>query len=149
MCTSYCDLFLSHGHREFDLNVRYCFECTCEVCSKDELEKEKIDEFREKYRKVDEQILEEGTLDPKRGLQLVQKALQIMTKGLPFVPRFVAKNAFAGFQFALASGNNLDLANQFIQLAWKARLIEGGKDFEETKEMFRYMNHPESHPLYR
>ena len=48
----------------------------CEVCSKDEPEKEKIDEYRDKYRKLDEQIVEEGTLDPKRGLQLVQKALQ-------------------------------------------------------------------------
>ena len=105
--------------------------------------------YRDKYRKLDEQIVEEGTLDLKRGLDLVRKALNIMTKGLPLVPRFVAKNSFEGFQFALASGNNLDEAKKFIQMAWKARYIEGGKEYEETKEMLKYMNNPKSHPLYR
>ena len=149
LCTSYCDLFESCEHRDFELNLKYGFECACEICSKDEVEKEQIDVYRTKYRKLDDQIVEEGTLDPKRGLELVRKALQMMTKGLPLVPRFVGKNAFEGFQFALACGNNLDEAQKFIQMAWKARFIEGGESFEETKEMLKYMNNPKCHPLYR
>ena len=149
LCTSYCDLFDPHAHRRFELNLKYSFECECEVCSKDEEKKEEIDMFREKYRKLDEQIVEEGTLDLKRGLDLVRKALSVMTKGLPLVPRFVAKNSFEGFQFALASGNNLDEAQKFIQMAFKARYIEGGKDYAETREMYKYMKNPKSHPLYR
>ena len=148
MCTSYCDLFEPCEQREFELNLKYGFDCQCEVCSLGEKEKEEIDVCRQKYRKLDEQILEEGTLDPQRGLELVRKALQTMNKCLPMVPRFVAKNAFEGFQFALTVGNNLEEAQKFIQMAWRARYIEGGKEFEETKEMLKYLNNPKSHPLY-
>ena len=148
LCTSYCDLFQTWEQREFELKLKYGFECLCEVCSRDEKEVEEIDMYREKYRKLDDQIVEEGTLNPKRGLELVKKSLQIMTKGLPMVPKFVAKNAYQGFQFALALGNHLDEAQTFIQMAWKARYIGGGEEFEETKEMLQYLNNPKSHPLY-
>ena len=104
--------------------------------------------YREKYRKLDKQIVEEGTLDPKKGVALVKKSLQILTKGLPMVPKLVAKNAFQGFQFALACGNELEEAQRFIKMAWKARYIEGGEEFEETKAMLKYLENPESHPLY-
>ena len=150
LCTSYCDLFDCYNHREFELSMKYSFDCCCEVCSLDEKRKEEIDMFREKYKNLDDQIIEEGTLDPRRGLELVKKALQTLDKAmLPLVPRFVAKNAFAGFQFALACGNNLDEANKFIQMAYNARYIEGGPEFEETKEMLKYLHNPKTHPLYR
>ena len=149
LCTAYCDLFEPNDHRRFELNLKYAFDCECEVCSMDEKTQEEIDVYRDKYRKLDEQITEEGTLDIKRGLDLVRKALNILTKGLPLVPRLVAKTSFEGFQFALVSGNNLDEANKFIQMAYKARYFEGGEDYEHTKEMLKYMNNPKAHPLYR
>ena len=150
LCTSYCDLFDSYNHREFELSMKYSFDCCCEVCSLDEKRKEEIDMFRERYKNLDDQIIEEGTLDPRRGLELVKKALKTLDKGmLPLVPRLVAKNAFSGFQFALACGNNLDEANKFIQMAYNARYIEGGPEFEETKEMLKYLRNPKTHPLYR
>ena len=149
MCTNYGNIFEDCEYRQFELKLRYGFDCQCELCSKSEDEQREIEEHRTKYQKLDEQIVEEGTLDPRKGIDLVKKALKIMEKGMPMFPKFVAKHAYEGFQFALACGNNLEEAQAFIQLAWRARCIELGESHPETQEMWKFMNNPKLHPLFK
>ena len=148
LCVSYCNLFDERDKRQFELRTKYGFVCMCELCSCNENKRGEIEMYRNKYEKLDEQIVEEGTLDPRRGVDLVKKALVVMGKGMPMFPKFVAKNAYEGFQFALVCGNNLEEAQKFISMAWNARYIEGGEKFKETKEMLKYLQNPKAHPLY-
>lgn len=148
ICISYLDGSEDYQTRQRELQARFCFTCTCELCSLSPSKRQRSDKRLNEITRLDEIIGDGMSIirTPIACLYHAHRVLELLEEEQIEDAR-IPRLYYDAFQIAIANGDQAR-AKVFTERAYATRVILEGEDSPEVARLKGFVERPSSHRLY-